>query len=243
MLDEVIDTARLIRDQRYPQTAAAYASGSYIRGEATPYSDIDLVVVYASLPNAYRESFTFNNFPVEAFVHDPETLRYFILEVDRPSGTPMLAQMIVEGIEIPGPNALSRSLKEFAAADIAAGPPPLSPDDRRGYRYAITDLIDDLRQPRSEAELMATGTRLYGSLANYYLRMNDFWSAAGKSIPRVLRRANEELSARFISSFQALFQKGEIGSVLTLAAEILEPDGGFLFDGYRLDAPPGWRKS
>jgi len=242
VLDDVIISARLIRDQRYPEAATAFASGSYIRGEATPYSDIDLVVVYTSLPNAYRESFYFNNFPVEAFVHDPETLRYFILEVDRPSGTPMLAQMIVEGIEIPGPNALTRSLKEFAAADIAAGPPQLSPDDRRGYRYGITDLIDDLREPRSDAELAATGTQLYGSLANYYLRMNGFWSAAGKSIPRVLRRANEDLSARFTVSFQELFQKSEIGAVLALAAEILEPDGGFLFDGYRLDAPPDWRK-
>jgi len=231
VLDEVINSARLIRDQRYSQATAAFASGSYIRGEATPYSDIDLVVVYASLPNAYRESFTFNDFPVEAFVHDPETLRHFILEVDRPSGTPMLAQMVVEGIEIPGPNTLTRSLKEFAAADIAAGPPQLSPDDRRGYRYAITDLIDDLREPRSGAELTATATRLYDSLANYYLRMNGFWSAAGKSIPRVLRRANEDLSVRFILSFQELFQKGETGAVLALAEEILEPDGGFLFDG------------
>jgi hypothetical protein len=83
---------------------------------------------------------------------------------------------------------------------------------------------------------------LYGSLANYYLRMNGFWSAAGKSIPRVLRRANEDLSARFTVSFQELFQKSEIGAVLALAAEILEPDGGFLFDGYRLDAPSDWRK-
>ena len=71
--------------------------------------------------------------------------------------------------------------------------------------------------------------------------MNGFWSAAGKSIPRVLRRANEDLCVRFTSSFQDLFQKGEIRAVLDLAEEMLEPDGGFLFDCYKLDAPSDWR--
>jgi hypothetical protein len=46
---------------------------------------------------------------------------------------------------------------------------------------------------------------------------------------------------RFTSSFQDLFQKGEIRAVLDLAEEMLEPDGGFLFDGYKLDAPSDWR--
>lgn len=57
------------------------------------------------LPCAYRESFTFGGYPVEAFVHDPATLEYFFLEVDRPSGVPALAQMVVEGIEIPASSA------------------------------------------------------------------------------------------------------------------------------------------
>lgn len=67
-------------------------------------------------------------------------------------------------------------------------------------------------------------------------------SGAGNRQSLWLRRANEELSARFVLSFQELFQKGEIKAVLDLAEEILEPDGGFLFDGYRLDAPSDWRK-
>jgi hypothetical protein len=27
-------------------------------------------------------------YPIEAFIHDPATLEYFFLEVDRPSGVP-----------------------------------------------------------------------------------------------------------------------------------------------------------
>jgi len=63
-------------------------AGSIVRGEGTPHSDLDLVVIFDRLPNAYRESFYFGDLPVEAFVHDPETLNYFLFEVDRSSGIP-----------------------------------------------------------------------------------------------------------------------------------------------------------
>jgi hypothetical protein len=48
---------------------------------------------------------------VEAFVHDPATLKYFFFEVDRASGVPSLPQMVVEGVEIPAPTEMSRALK------------------------------------------------------------------------------------------------------------------------------------
>ena len=91
-----------------------FLAGSIVRGESTPFSDLDLVVIFDKLPAAYRESFYFQGFPIEAFVHDPETLNYFLYEIDRPSGIPSLAQMIVEGIEIPKPNDLSGSGMPFA---------------------------------------------------------------------------------------------------------------------------------
>ena len=113
MVDDVIDAARRIRDQRYSDAAAILAAGSIIRGEGTAYSDLDLVVVYPKIAYAYRESYRFEKYPVEAFVHDPETLNYFFLEVDRPSGVPSLPQMVIEGIEIPGPTDVSRSSKKL----------------------------------------------------------------------------------------------------------------------------------
>jgi hypothetical protein len=121
----------------------------------TAYSDLDLVVIYDQLACAYRESFRFDRYPVEAFVHDPETLEYFFFEVDRPSGVPALPQMVVEGIEIPAPNEISRALKQQAASLIAMGPPVLNADSERKWRYAVTDLLDDLRDARSVEEWSA----------------------------------------------------------------------------------------
>lgn len=48
-----------------------------MRGQGTPHSDLDVVVVLDSLPAAYRESLNQREWPVELFVHDRETLAYF----------------------------------------------------------------------------------------------------------------------------------------------------------------------
>ena len=189
-----------------------FAAGSIVRGEGTAFSDLDLVVVHESLPCAYRESILFEGLPVEAFVHDPETLRYFFLEVDRPSGVPSLPQMIVEGVEIPNPTDVSRSLKAFAASVIAVGPPPLTPAQHRQRRYAVTDILDDLRAPRSDDELKATGTQLYETLADYHLRANGLWSARGKAIPRVLARVDPALGSEVRAKLRRVVHAGKPGA-------------------------------
>ena len=74
MLKSLMSAARSIRDERYGDAAVVLAAGALMRGQGTAYSDLDLVVIYERLPVAYRESFRFQGLPVEAFVHDPETL-------------------------------------------------------------------------------------------------------------------------------------------------------------------------
>lgn len=243
MLNQPAQVTQQVFDSRYPGAGVIFLAGSIVRGEGTPFSDLDLVVVFDQLPAAYRESFHFQGFPIEAFVHDPETLNYFLFEVDRPSGIPSLAQMILEGIEIPRPNDLSRSLKQLATSVMQLGPPELSAEDVRKLRYDITNLVDDLRQPRSRDELVAAGAELFEALANYYLRTNKLWSAKGKSIPRILGQADADLCLRYAASFNELFAHGRPETVVALAEEILTPRGGFLFDGHRLDAPANCRKA
>jgi hypothetical protein len=234
--------AREILESRYPDARVLFLAGSIVRGEATPHSDLDLVVIYDKLPNAYRDSFQSHGLPVEAFVHDPETLSYFVFQVDRPTGIPALAQMILEGIELPEPNDVSQSLKQLAASFLEAGPPPLSDEEVRKLRYNLTSLVDDLREPRSRDELIASGAELYEALADYYFRSNNRWSAKGKSIPRILKRTDVDLCFRFCNSFDQLFANGQRETVIALVEELLKPNGGFLFDGHRLEAPKSFRK-
>lgn len=239
------EAAKEICQQRYPECKVMFLAGSVLREEATPYSDLDLVVVYDSLDAAYRESFIHASWPVEAFVHDPHTLKYF-LEMDAKAGKPFLAHMVANGVVIShhlGPDSLdfSGALKQICQECLDKGPPPLAMEDLTRRRYAITDLVDDMRAPRSNAELMASGARLLDELADFYFRSNDIWSASGKSIFRKLTAHDAEIAKRFESSFRTLFAQSDPSDCITLAEDLLRPSGGFLFDGYRQKAPPAWK--
>lgn len=242
MLDQLTKITNEILASKYSDARVIFLAGSIVRGEGTAYSDLDLVVIFNKLPTAYRESFYFQGFPIEAFVHDPETLNYFLYELDRPSGVPSLAQMILEGVEVPEASEFSQSLKRLAALVIESRPPTLSEEDIRKLRYNLTNLVDDIRQPRSKDELVASGTELYEALADYYFRTNNLWSAKGKSIPRILKQADADLCLRYCNSFEELFASGQPAKVIAIAEEILKPNGGFLFDGHKLDAPAGCKK-
>ena len=149
--------------------------------------------------------------------------------------------MVAEGVEIPEVSEFSDSLKRLAAAVLNEGPPKWSEKDLSNSRYAITDLIEDLRDPRSTQELHATATLLYSTLANHHFRSRRVWSAKGKTIPRRLNALDIGLAGKFLNSFEKLFSENYTPSVIELTKEILEPDGGFLFEGHKLEAPESWR--
>ncbi|MBI3899992.1 MAG: nucleotidyltransferase domain-containing protein [Gammaproteobacteria bacterium] len=234
-------TATKILANKYPKARAAFLAGSVVRGDHTETSDLDLVVIFDTLPQAYRESFVFGGWPVEAFVHDPQTLRYFFYEVDRPTGVPSLAMMVKEGLELLQCNELSVSLKQLADTVIDAGPPLWGEKERQTSRYVITDLVDDMRAPRSRDELIASAARLHPLLADHYLRSQQLWSARGKSIPRRLCSVSTDFAEIFGEAFRAIFEEGNATKVIRLCEDVLRPSGGRLFDGYIMHAPESWR--
>lgn len=237
-----IEAANEIRDERFSGAKVMFLAGSVVRGEATPSSDLDLVVIYEKLPAAYRQSFVHRGWPVEAFVHDPETLNYFFWERDRPSGIPSLPMMVLDGKEISEENELSRSLKTAARAVINAGPPEWTAPDIERARYSISDVCDDIRAPRNHTELTASMTVLYGLLADFYFRSTGRWSAKSKGVPRRLAQTDPSFANQFSQAFELGFSSQDPSLILQLAEAILEPTGGFLFDGFKVESPAGWRK-
>lgn len=241
-INNLRDVVLAIWQSKFPDAELVFLAGSVVRSEATAYSDLDLVVVYKKLQNAWRESFLFEGWPIEAFVHDPATLNYFFTEVDGKAGFSSLANMVLEGIPIPAASAFSDALKETAEKSIAAGPPQLSQEELDRARYAITDVVDDLRAPRNKVEAVAAGTKLYPLLADFYLRSQNKWSATGKAIPRLLEKQDPAFHKQFQKAFALLFTAGDSALVITLAEMVLKPFAGFLFAGHKLQAPQDWKK-
>ncbi len=236
------ETAMQLFNERYQGAKCIFLAGSVIRGEHTQYSDLDIVVLYDKLEQAYRESFTFNEWPIEAFVHDPSTIKYFFEDFDVPSGFPSLIHMVSEGIVIPTASEFSNELKSTAKNLLQKGPEKLNGQSIENMRYFITNLIDDIRDPKNQKEAMGTASELYSTLANFYFRTNNLWSAKDKTIDRKLKVINEELSNSFFDAFNDIYKNNNSDKIIALTESILKPFGGFLFNGHKLEAPKDWRK-
>jgi hypothetical protein len=230
-----VEAARGVWGERYAGARVLLLAGSVMRGEATRTSDLDIVVVFEESAEAYRESFTFGGWPVEAFVNDVESLRYFY-ERERRRGVPSLMRMVIEGLEVPGASEFSEGLKREAAAVYEAGPLPFDEAELQLRRYRLTDWVDDIRFPRSGEELAASGAWLYQDASDFFFRSRGLWSAHSKTVPRRMREADAEFASKFRAAFEALFAEKRSGPAVALVEEMLAPFGGTLFDGFRMDA-------
>jgi len=227
---------------RYPSASIVFCGGSVVRGEGFPSSDLDLVLVFDRLPNAWRESLHFEGWPIDVFAHDPETLAYFVAR-DCADGRPSLAHLISEALVIPADTATSRAIQTWAREVVAAEPQVPPPASLTDDRYWITDLLHDFRDDRAPTELRAVACKLYPLLCNFVLRTRGRWLGSGKTLPRLVERAAPELSHSIESAFELFFQTGDRTPVLDVTRQILEPFGGEIFDGFRSDAPASFRSA
>ncbi|NPV00466.1 MAG: nucleotidyltransferase domain-containing protein [Brevinematales bacterium] len=233
---DYIEIAKEIRNEKYPDSDSVLLAGSIVRNEETKYSDLDIIVIYKCLQKAYRESFIYSGVLVETFVHDPETIDYFLEKYDKSSSSSALSQMIVEGIEIPYSTPLSREIKKKAHGYILAGPNELDEQTNNNMRYAITNLIDDIRDYKNKSELLGTLSYLYISLSEFYFKANGCWAGTDKYVSRLMKKYNADLENKVFDAFNTAIKDENIDKVIKITEDILKPFGGFLFDGYRFDA-------
>lgn len=231
---------RLYKD-RYATAQAFYWAGSVAKGEGTDHSDLDVIAVFNHIPNAYREAFSKDGWPVDAFIHDKETLHYFFQESRSKSCIPGLLQMILTGEEIITDSAISKQIKLMAQKAFAAGPMPWSKEEIDKERFLITDVLIDILYPTARIEQVASAAWLYEALSQFYFRAQGKWRASGKSIPRYLEKDDASLAKQFTQAFENVFVSSETSALEALVHNILKPYGGLLWEGFRSVAPPEFR--
>ena len=228
-------TMRQLLLRRYRGAAAGFWAGSLSRGLGTPTSDLDLVVVYARLDQAWRESYPGpGGRQVEAFIHDLDSLSMFFGK-DRAQGVPVLIEMVADGVSLMT-TEIGADAQTMARRAMKAGPEPLSTEALEKGRYTLTDLLDDLTDRKGDPVMArALGAELFHRGHQLRDRAAGRWTSRGK-------RAVEELRAsafgrRYLDAFDALFETGDVVGVLSVMEEVLAPIGGRLYD-WRSDAPP-----
>lgn len=229
--------------ERYTKAKAIFWAGSLAHGYGTDRSDLDLVIVFENLPNAYREAFSYQGWKVDAFIHDMETLRYFFEKIDKTSGILALPKMVLDGTIITPSSSFSEEVKNLAPKTLEEGPPIWSQAEIDKQRFFITDKLDDILSPQNSAEQISSAAWLYEALAKFYFRAGGGWCASGKSILRYLENQDSDLARAYAQAFEALFKYNHTKELEVLVNKILEPYGGLLWEGYRSDAPKEYRNS
>ena len=218
--------------QRYADADVGFAAGSIFGESATPYSDLDMVVVHPKFQGIKQECFHFEGVLFEIFECDWDGLLW-CLDAEQVRGIPLFVNIVGEG-RLVGPRPwMAESVKIQAQGIVKRGPLALSKGASDDLRYNVSDLVDDLRGGVGGGELVAIGCRLYDLLADLALRGSRRWAGGGgKWTSRRLSNMDPALGNRFTSAFSLLFAQGDRSEVLQLAEDILASNGGRLAEGY-----------
>jgi hypothetical protein len=238
---EAIENATTLFNSRYHGAEFCVASGSIIQGVGTKYSDLDLIVVFSTIEAAYRESFLLDDMPVEAFVHDYETLQSFMDE-DLAEGCASMQHMLATGKIIPCETLSAINLQRYARNVISSGLMKSDPEKIEALRYAASDLIDDLRGDRPINEQRAILYSIYHTLGELRLRASGEFLSSGKRLARKLKDCDPEFTDK-IEAVMAASHVGHISSIeIDMLLSLLQSLGGYLFDGNKRFAPITKRK-
>ena len=153
------------------------ASGTILRGNPGPSSDLDLYVIHAP-PQRQRVQRWFNSVPAEIFVNPPgQVERYF--EEERREATPITAHMLVTGFVILDRDPVIEVLRERARAVLHLPPDP-TPEHLLWMRYMLATQVEDALDIADDDP---PGAILILSLAVHGMLRYAFWQAS-RSLPR-----------------------------------------------------------
>ena len=242
MRHDPLATIQKLIKERYIQAKAVFWGGSVAANQGTSASDLDLVIVFEEVAHAYREAFIYDGWPIDAFIHDLNTLRYFCGKLEASDGKPALINMILHGQAILAQNSVSMEAKAIASEALANGPDTWNQAQIDKERFLITDILDDIKSPKNKEEQIISAVHLFEPLLQFYFRAARKWTASGKSLIRLFKQENPELAEEWTMAFEILIQTGDSTAVETVVTKILEPYGGYLWDGFRADAPEEWKE-
>lgn len=239
--NEPLPTIQKLIKERYPDAKAIFWAGSVSVNQGTSASDLDLVIVFEEVAHAYREAFIYDGWPIDAFIHDLDTLRYFCGKLEASDGKPALIHMILQGQEVLTQNSVSIEAKSIAVDALANGPNIWTQAQIDKERFLITDILDDIKSPKNKEEQIISVVHLFEPLLQFYFRAARKWTASGKSLIRLFKQENPELAEEWTTAFEILIQTGDASGIESVVTKILAPHGGYLWDGFRSDAPADWK--
>lgn len=226
MTNNPVTDARALVAELFPQARWALLTGSVITAARTAGSDLDIVVLLPDYdPKApHRDSRRFRGWPVELFVHDEPSLKHYLAN-ELGARKPSLHRMVGTGVTLVGEPG---HWPETCAKVLAGGPPPLTPAEREWGRYSLTDLLDDMVHAHDPGERVVIAECAWQAAGDHTLAFAGRWSGSGKWLLRELREYDPDMAARWLAAH------GDPEAIAAYVRDLLDRNGGPLFEGYRV---------
>lgn len=226
---EQIDVAQRFLAEKFPGAAIAVLAGSTASGNRTQTSDIDLLLIgddmLTSSASSLAATFAFEGEIFEVFGCTRRGFEQWARK-GLAEYRPVVVHMLLEGVPLRGATELSALQNEWRALFLEG--PLVAPHDLELRRYAITDLIDDLRDATDPLERHVVAFTLFERTAELILLTERRWIGTGKYLPRRLRSLSEERA-------EALTQpliSGDLNAFADRAEDELRRAGGRLREGF-----------
>ena len=192
------------------------ASGTILRGNPGPSSDLDIYVIHAEHFRQRVQKF-FNNIPAEIFVNPPQAIEGYFRE-EQAERRPMTAHMLATGYVILDLDPVVDALRAKAIELLSQ--PPGAPKELVMPRYMAALLLEDAMDVAQTDP--ATAQMILSQAVSEMLKFPFIQS--GQFIPRTksLLAELEKFDAETARLAYRFFEAGEFKSRLEIAGKIAD---------------------
>jgi hypothetical protein len=141
--------------------------------------------------------------------------------------------MILQGQETLAQNSVAMEAKAVAAEALENGSDAWNQAQIDKERFLIMDILNDIKFGKNKEEQIISAIHLFEPLLQFCFRGQAKWATSGKSLMRLFKTENPEITEEWTGAFKALVETGDAMAVETVVTKILGPHGGFLWDGFR----------
>mgnify|MGYP003577523234 CR=1 FL=1 len=171
----------------------SFLTGSHAAGTATAMSDVDIYVIYETLPNAVREQVLFRFYPLQMGVVS-ESYLWAIIKRDQRSGSLSFLPAFAGSEYLAGSAEAFAATKREAIRILAEGPPPAPSEKIARARAAVINNLLKLFRETDGVERFGACTKLVRSVAKYIQLCDQAWVMNEVRYELVLRGSGEYAS-------------------------------------------------
>lgn len=205
------------------------ASGTIIRGNPLPTSDLDMYVIHSANFRQRLQRF-FNGVPSEIFVNTLQTAESYITgEIGR--GRPSTAHMLATGFVIVDRDPDIERLRQ-KSSDVLNGSPNPTPDQLRWMRYGIATQVEDaldVQLSDPDTSILILSTAVHEMLQYAFWNANQ-WLPRDKDLLDAATKLDPKLGEWGRAFFAETTQSSKIEIALKIVDATIQTRGFFEWD-------------